>query len=69
MITTKVHFDVQSGITQEIDFLILPKLGETISYGSKNSFSDYRVDRIVHKVNIETNNSSQVLDIYVSKAE
>lgn len=72
MINTTVHFDANNltGATDNktISFLLLPKLGEMIACRSKNGVKYYTVDKIVHHVDADTNNSSQNLDIYVSKA-
>lgn len=67
MFTTVVIFDNNIKNAKEIDFFILPKIGETISYGNKKR-KYYRVDHIVHAVNAATNNGEQLLNIYVSES-
>ncbi len=66
MIISKVHF-VEEGDVQEIDFMILPKIGETILYGRKDIYLEYTVKKIIHKVNMDSNEGNQVLEIFISK--
>lgn len=66
MFTTVVIFDKNKEEQKKINFLILPKIGETISYGVLDK-KYYRVDHIVHEVNSKTNEGAQLLNIYVSE--
>jgi hypothetical protein len=67
MFITAVHFDSEQLHIQNINFLLIPKLGEIIAYGNNDNFTDYRVDKIVHRVDMDTNNASIKIELYVSK--
>lgn len=67
MISTKVHFNRETGTTEMINFLMLPKIGETIAYSSNNNITYYKVDGIVHSVDAATKKSAQLLNIFVSE--
>lgn len=69
MISTKVHFNREAGNVQMINFLMLPKIGETIAYSSNNNTTYYKVDGIVHSVDAGTNKSAQLLNIFVSEVD
>ena len=66
MFTTVVIFDNNIENSRKIDFLILPKIGETIAYGTADK-KYYRVDHIVHTVDAAKNQGQQLLNIYVSE--
>ena len=67
MIITTVHFDITVPEAQEINFLILPKIGETIYYGSQEQSNCFSVVDIVHRVDMNTNNGLGNIDIFVKK--
>ncbi len=69
MAETIVHFkgEGEKEIIQEITFLILPKVGETVYYKNRDFGTYFRVDKIIHNVDIASNESTPVTDIYVSK--
>ena len=67
MISTKVHFSQQADDSELINFLMLPKLGETIAYSTDNNIVYYKVDSIVHSVDAATKKGSQTLNIFVSE--
>lgn len=66
MFTTRVIFDNNIEESREIDFLILPKIGETIAYGDEDT-KYYRVENIVHTIDSSSNKGKQQLNIYASK--
>lgn len=68
MITTLVIFKKMKEGSQKINFLILPKIGETICYCVSDK-KYFMVDDIVHTVNPATNVGEQLLHIYVSEKQ
>jgi hypothetical protein len=66
---TIVHFKGEGDkeIIQEITFLNLPKVGETVYYKNREIGTYFKVDKIIHNVDIESNESTPITDIYVSK--
>jgi hypothetical protein len=69
MISTKVYFNHKTDNAELINFLMLPKIGETIAYNNKESTIYYKVDRIVHSVDPATKKGAQMLNIFVSEVE
>lgn len=65
MIITTVHFDTEDVESQEINFLILPKIGETIYYGSKEDANCFSVVDIVHRVDMNSKNGLENIDIFL----
>lgn len=54
---------------QEVSFLILPKIGETLACHSDNGLKYFKVTNIIHEVNKETNEGNEVIKINVSERD
>lgn len=52
-----------------INFLMLPKIGETIAYNRDNNTTYYKVEGIVHSVDAVTKKGAQLLNIFVSEVD
>jgi hypothetical protein len=66
----RVHFENDSEgeqkSVQEIFFMRMPRLGETIYYSSNQGIGTYyTVQKIVHTVDVSFNESQEQIDMYV----
>ncbi len=65
MIKALVHFESSEYSDRVIDFLFLPKLGETLRILANGKVNNFLVDKIIHSVDLLSMTSSQQLDIYL----